>query len=195
MQEERFVAFIVHGFTVAHMIVALVSGPAAGPFLTPMTISMVVIIADLCGKGANTKSALKVMAQFLGFILGCSIAEFIVGLFPFAGNFANCIATGIVTEILGFTTYIVLRDDISEKLSFWQKISLLRLALRMKKSNQEFLNQLKRARKSMTTEIRAKYDACMKIITNKDAAVSQRQEAIHTANELLKPYGIFLNFA
>ena len=106
---KRVTALIIHGFTIAHVVAAGILGPAAGSVLAPMTGAMVIAIGAQCSAGFSVKKALKVMANFVGFILGVSIAEFLVGLIPGIGNIANAIATGIVTE-MAFPCATLLHD-------------------------------------------------------------------------------------
>ena len=194
---KRVTALIIHGFTIAHVVAAGILGPAAGSVLAPMTGAMVIAIGAQCSAGFSVKKALKVMANFVGFILGVSIAEFLVGLIPGIGNIANAIATGIVTEILGWATYIVLRDGLEEKgnLSFWDKIQLLLAAIRLREDNKEFTQKLKDARQKMTNDERTKYDNFMRIITDRNSSKDERADALYGADILLKPYGVSIGFA
>ncbi len=190
---ERVTALIIHGFTVAHVIVGAVMGPAAGAVLTPMTIAMVIAIGTQYSANFKIQKAIGVMTNFVGFILGVSIAEFIVGLFPGIGNIANAITTGIVTELLGWATFIVLRDGLDEKkdkMNLFDQIKLLKAAVELRKNNQDLTDKLNAARKSMPEYEREEYDRLMKIITDKDTSREERIDALHRADEILKRYGV-----
>lgn len=113
-REKKVVTLIIHGFTIVHVISAGLAGPAAGAILTPLTVAMVICIGLQCKAEFNLRAAIAVMADFVGYILGVFIAEFIVGLIPGIGNLANAIATGVVTELLGWATYLVLKEDLKK---------------------------------------------------------------------------------
>lgn len=185
--DERVIALVIHGFTIAHMIAAGISGPMAGPILTPMTLTMLFVIGRMCEADAGImKQAANFMTKFVGFILGVSIAEFILGLFPGIGNLANAIATGIVTEFLGWSCFIALTCDITG----WGLWKMIRKAYRKWKDNGDFINSLKEARKAMSPNVRERYDSLMKIITDKKVPDEQRQSALNEAQQILGPYGI-----
>lgn len=188
---ERVIALVIHAFTVAHMIAAGISGPAAGPILTPMTISMLCIIGGMCGINGNVmKFAAKFASNFVGFILGVSIAEFILGWFPGIGSIANAIATGIVTELLGWSCFIVLTGGFTENFGLWDKLSLLKQAFGKWSENKDFRNKIKKAEEAMPEDIRTRYKSLMETISDDKIPQSQRDNAIHEAEEILKPYGI-----
>lgn len=189
-REKKIVALIIHGFTVAHMIAAGVAGPAAGAILTPMTVAMVICIGLQCKAGFDTQSAIAVMADFVGFILGVSIAEFIVGLIPGIGNIANAIATGFVTELLGWATYLALKDNLEK--GKYNKLDLLMKAWKLRKQSKKLNEKLKAARNQMSEYDRQRYDKLMKIVTDKNVSKSQQDLAIFEAEEILKKYGVDL---
>lgn len=189
-REKKVTALIIHGFTIAHVIAAGISGPAAGAILAPMTMGMVLCIGLQCNASFNTRSAIAVMADFVGLILGVSIAEFILGLLPGIGNLANAIATGAVTELLGWTTYLVLKEDLQQ--GSFNKVKVLKKAWKLKKEADTLNNALKETRNKMNTADREKYDALMKIITNKDVTKSEQDSAIFEAEAILKKYGTTL---
>ena len=151
---------------------------------------MIVSIGTQCNAGFTVRAGMKTAAQFLGFLLGVSIAETIVGLFPFVGNIANACATGIVTEFLGWTAYIMIRDNIDHELSFWEKGKLLWAAYKLRKENAQFLEELKQARAQMTDSERLVYDNCMQVLTNKDSSILERHNALVKAQEILLAYNI-----
>lgn len=174
------------------MVTAAMLGPAAGAALTPMTTAMIFSIGMQCSSNFTVAKAMKLVAHFAGLIAGTAIAQFIIGWIPGAGNLANACATGIVTEVLGFSAYIMLRDNLDkyETLSFSEKWDLFWAARRLMKRNSEFMDKLKTARKRMSYSEQKKYDACMKILTDKNSTQPQRRDALIQVQGLLKPYGV-----
>lgn len=191
---ERVVALIIHAFTICHVVTAACLGPGAGPALTPMTSIMVFAIGTQCDAEFNVKKALKVISTFVGLILGTSIAETLIGLFPIIGNLANAAATGFVTELLGWSTYVILRDRLEEKgrISGFDKIMILRAAKKTSESNAKFLEKLKAVRERMDEEERAEYDRLMKIVAGKSSTDEERVNAIYSADAILKKYNVCL---
>jgi len=173
------------------MIAAGIAGPAAGVILTPMTVAMVIAIGFQCKAKLNMRTAIAIMADFVGFILGTSIAMFIIGLAPGIGNLANAIATGFVTQLLGWLTYIILKDDHNAKKAktFLGKLSLIKEALGMRTKAGVLSKKLKQARQRMTESDRKKYDELMRIITNKETTKSEQERALSEAEQLLERYG------
>lgn len=189
-EAERGVAIIIHGFTIAHSLVALVAGPAAGPILTPMTATMIIAIGTQCSAGFCTKNALKLMSNFVGFLLGVGIAQAIIGLIPGVGNLANALASGVTTQILGWATYLMLRDNMDKRnnLGFFDKVSLLKAAVKKFLDNKEFMDELKKVRSKMSYEDRELYDQCMKTLTDKNSTQEQRQNALNKGKKILASY-------
>lgn len=189
---EHVVTTIIHGFTITHMITAAMLGPAAGGALTPMTTAMIFAIGMQCSTNFTVAKALKLVAHFAGLIAGTAIAEFILGLISGAGNLANACATGIVTEVLGWSAFIMLRDNLDryETLSLSEKWNLLKAAIRLRNRNSAFMDKLKAARKRMSYYEQKKYDSCMEILTDRESTRPQRRDAMIQIQELLKPYGI-----
>lgn len=189
-EAERVVAVIINGFTVAHAIAAGIAGPAAGPILTPMTATMILAIGSQCSAGFCTKNAAKLMSNFVGFLLGVGIAQAIVGLIPGVGNFANALASGVTTQILGWTTYLMLRDNMDKRsnLGFFDKVALLKAAVKKVMDNREFMNELKKVRSKMSDSDRELYDRCMKTLTDKNSTPEQRREALENGKKILASY-------
>lgn len=189
-KEKKIVTLIIHGFTIVHMIAAGAAGPAAGAILTPLTVAMIVSIGLQCKAEFNSQTAIAVMADFVGFILGIGIAQFIVGLVPGIGNLANAIATGVVTELLGWATYLALKEDLKKgNYSQWH---LLKRAWGLRKDAKKLNEKLKETRNKMSAHDKEKYDKLMKIITDKNVTKSQQDLAIFEAEEILKKYGTTL---
>ena len=185
-EAERIVAVIIQGFTISPVLAVvpfLVIPPAVLP---PMTANMVLAIgsqfyADFCIK--NNLNAFKIMSDLAGFILRAVIAQAIIGLIPRVGGLANALASGVITQILGWATYLMLRDDMDKRsnLGFFDKVALLKAAVKKVMDNREFMNELKKVRSEL-------YDRCMKTLTNKNSTPEQRREALDNGKKILASY-------
>ena len=192
-EAERIVAVIIQGFTISPVLAVvpfLVIPPAVLP---PMTANMVLAIgsqfyADFCIK--NNLNAFKIMSDLAGFILRAVIAQAIIGLIPRVGGLANALASGVITQILGWATYLMLRDDMDKRsnLGFFDKVALLKAAVKKVMDNREFMNELKKVRSKMSDSDRELYDRCMKTLTNKNSTPEQRREALDNGKKILASY-------
>ena len=192
-EAERIVAVIIQGFTISPVLAVvpfLVIPPAVLP---PMTANMVLAIgsqfyADFCIK--NNLNAFKIMSDLAGFILRAVIAQAIIGLIPRVGGLANALASGVITQILGWATYLMLRDDMDKRsnLSFFDKVVLLKAAVKKVMDNREFMNELKKVRSKMSDSDRELYDRCMKTLTDKNSTPKQRREALDDCKKILASY-------
>ena len=192
-EAERIVAVIIQGFAISPVLAVvpfLVIPPAVLP---PMTANMVLAIgsqfyADFCIK--NNLNAFKIMSDLAGFILRAVIAQAIIGLIPRVGGLANALASGVITQILGWATYLMLRDDMDKRsnLSFFDKVVLLKAAVKKFMDNREFMNELKKVRSKMSDSDRELYDRCMKTLTDKNSTPEQRREALDNGKKILASY-------
>ena len=192
-EAEKVVAVIIHGFTISPVLAVvpfLVIPPAVLP---PMTANIVFAIGsqfytNFCIK--NNLNAFKLMSNFAGFILRAVIAQAIIGLIPRVGGLANALASGVITQILGWATYLMLRDDMDKRsnLSFFDQVVFLKAAVKKFMDNQEFMNELKKIRSKMSDSDRELYDRCMKTLTDKNSTPEQRRDALDDCKKILASY-------
>lgn len=104
---------IIHGFALAHAVVTVLFhalGLGNDIPLTILTILMIIIVARMNDFPLDISAALALICCFAGFYLGTKGADIIAGLFDHKlESIANIITTFLVTEILGWTTYIIVR--------------------------------------------------------------------------------------
>jgi len=103
---------VVHGFALAHAVLAAIvlsqqSDP--GVLLTILTIAMIVVLALLNDYPLDVTTALALISCFAGFFLGTIGAKWIVALFSTSPEVSQIITTVIITELLGWTTYFIVR--------------------------------------------------------------------------------------
>ena len=193
-EAERVVAVIIHGFTISPVLAVVpFLGISPVAMLPLMTANMVFAIgsqfyADFCIK--NNLNTFKLMSNFASFILRAVIAQAIIGLIPRVGGLANALASVVITQILGWATYLMLRDDMDKwsNLSFFDQVVFLKAAVKKVMDNREFMNELKKVRSKMSDSDRELYDRYMKTLTDKNSTPEQRREALDNGKKILASY-------
>ena len=78
--------------------------------------------------------------------------------------------------------------DKRSNLGFFDKVALLKAAVKKFKDNREFMNELKKVRSKMSDSDRELYDQCMKTLTDKNSTPEQRREALDNGKKILVSY-------
>lgn len=102
----------IHSFAVAHAIAAAViiaRGSDPGTILTILTIAMVVVLTRLNDYPLDVTAALALISCFAGFFLGTSGADLLSNILSESKDLAQILTTVLVTETLGWLTYIIVK--------------------------------------------------------------------------------------
>jgi len=102
----------IHGFAVAHAVVAaiIISRHAdPGIILTILTIAMIIILTRLNDYPLDVTAALALVCCLGGFFLGTNGAKWISSFFSVSNQAAQVMTTFMVTELLGWITYLIVR--------------------------------------------------------------------------------------
>lgn len=167
--EKRLTGFIIHGFAVTHAgTAALLSQTLVGDeaVLTFLTVAMIICIARANNRSWGVADALAVIGVLAGTYLGTRGAVFLVKWIPGIGNAANAVTTFGVTELLGWTAYLLIKEDKKpEELSSKEKEELKKKAEKLKKEQHD---ESKRLYEKMTDKDKNEYEQIMKQLKNKD---------------------------
>ncbi len=109
---SRSANLIVHGFALAHAALAaliLQQGSDPGIYLTILTISMIVILARMNEYPLDVTAALTLVCILGGFFMGTKGAEWFTDYLDTTETMAQIYTTVLVTEILGWITYFIVR--------------------------------------------------------------------------------------
>ncbi|MDR0295405.1 MAG: histidine kinase [Prevotellaceae bacterium] len=101
---------LIHGFAAAHALTAyLLFGTRLGDsaVLTILTVSMILFVARLYDFPVEASLVVAALSCFAGFYLGTQGAELFCHYFPQQARFAPQITTTVVTELLGWTTFLI----------------------------------------------------------------------------------------
>lgn len=187
--EKKLTGFIIHGFAVAHAAAAaLLSQTLVGDeaVLTALTISMIVCIARANNKSWGAGDALSVIGVLAGWYLGTRGAIFLVKWIPAVGNAANAITTFGVTELLGWTTYILVKENKNPKnLTPAEKEQIKKRAEELKKTEHD---ESKRLYENMSSQDKEEYDEIMKQLRNKDLPDDTIQYLTKRLENIAKKY-------
>lgn len=120
MTKKQTLHLVIHIFALLHALSSAIIayfGYSDHVLLTAMTVIMLIIITRMYNYPVDVSAALILLSCFAGFYLGTEGAELIRYLVPTAGQVANVISTFVVTEILGWTTFIIVRkgDEVREE--------------------------------------------------------------------------------
>lgn len=109
---SRSANLIVHGFALAHAALAALiihQGSDPGIFLTILTIAMIVILARINDYPLDVTAALTLICSLGGFFMGTQGAELFTDYLGASESTAQISTTVLVTEILGWITYFIVR--------------------------------------------------------------------------------------
>jgi uncharacterized protein (DUF697 family) len=184
---------LIHGFAAAHAVTAaalsqtIVGDEAA---LATLTITMIIAISRVYNRAYDVGQALAVLGVFAGFYMGTRGAATLVKWIPGIGNVANAITTTIVTEILGWATYVIVKEgknpkniSKSEAQSIWQK------AKSLKKEMKEEQEKIKKLISRMSYSDKQKYDQLMERLKNKELSGSEAKRIESELDDLFRKYG------
>ncbi len=100
----------IHSFAAAHAILAAIiiaRGSDPGSLLTILTIALIVVLTRLNDYPLDVTAALALISCFAGFFLGTAGAELLTSFLSESKALAQILTTVLVTEILGWLTYII----------------------------------------------------------------------------------------
>ena len=103
---------VIHGFAFAHAITAtliIMQHSDPGIILSILTIAMIVILTRLNDYPLDVTMALALICCLAGFFLGTTGAVSIASFFPVSAMTSQIITTVLVTEMLGWITYLIVR--------------------------------------------------------------------------------------
>jgi len=109
---SRSANLIVHGFALAHVAIAALiinQGSDPGIYLTILTIAMIVILARMNEYPLDVTAALTLVCILGGFFMGTKGAELFSDYVGATETNAQLFTTVLVTEILGWITYFIVR--------------------------------------------------------------------------------------
>ena len=184
---------LIHGFAIAHGVTAAALSQTMGgddAALTALTVAMMISISRVYKTPWGVGEGLAVLGCFAGFYVGTRGALFLVKWIPGIGNAANAIVTMGITEILGWATYVIVKEgknpremDKSEVKSVWQKAKTLRGEM---KEEQE---RIKQVLKRMSVADKARYDSLMEKLKDKNLPENEFAQVEKELDALFTQYG------
>lgn len=114
MTRKVILNILIHGFALAHGVTSLLlfhTSVGDGVALTMLTIAMVVSVSYQYGYPLDVTAILALLCCFAGFYLGTAGAQFIMESSETFSEFAHQITTVLVTELLGWATFFIVRKN------------------------------------------------------------------------------------
>lgn len=174
--EKKLTGFIIHGFAVAHATAAALLSQtivADEMVLVTLTTSMIRCIARINNRSWGIADAISVVGVLSGWYLGTRGTLLLVKWVPGIGNAANAITTFGVTELLGWTSYILVKEDKYPQDLTPEEIELLKKRAEQLKNEEH--DESKRLYEQMSAQDKEEYNEIMKQLKNKDLPESTIQ--------------------
>jgi hypothetical protein len=114
MSKKVAVHILIHGFALAHGVTSLLlfhTSVGDSVALTILTIAMVVSVAYQYEYPLDVTAILALLCCFAGFYLGTAGVLFIVEYLEVFSAYTNQITTVLVTELLGWATFFIVRKN------------------------------------------------------------------------------------
>ena len=114
MTRKVILNILIHGFALAHGVTSLLlfhTSVGDGVALTMLTIAMVVSVSYQYGYPLDVTAILALLCCFAGFYLGTAGAQLIMESLEPLSEFAHQITTVLVTELLGWATFFIVRKN------------------------------------------------------------------------------------
>lgn len=187
--EKRLTGIIIHGFAVAHAgAAALLSQTLVGDevALTTLTVAMIICIARANNRSWGIGDALSVIGVLIGTYLGTRGGLLLVKWIPAIGNAANAIVTFGVTELLGWMTYILVRDNkMPNKMSKREKAELKKEAKELRTKEHA---ESERLYKNMSPADKEEFDQIFQQLRNKDLPEETIEYLTSRIEQIAKKY-------
>jgi uncharacterized protein (DUF697 family) len=156
------------------------------PALTAISIGMVVSLGKLFGRNYTTGAVMAAVTQLTGFVFGVSLMRGVVGIVPVVGAAINAGLVFTVTEILGWTTFLIFEEG--RDITKMNKSKLKSYVKKGKKrAEQERLTREALFAK-LPPHVKAQYDYLTKKLANEKATDQERQVILNEIDQLLAPY-------
>lgn len=108
-------SIIIHSLAFIHALSCFLlrlSDIGDGPVLTILTITMVVLIINFFKGTTDVFLSLLLISCLAGFYLGTNGAILLSKIFPFSEILTHVITTFLVTEVLGWLVFIIVRRPV-----------------------------------------------------------------------------------
>lgn len=187
--KKRTTALTVHAFAAAHAAAAfMLSQTMVGDELVLATLSVAMIqsVARVYGRKWGAAEARAVIGVLAGGYVGTRFGVAFVKWIPGIGNGANAAAAFTTTELLGWITYILVKQNRDpSKLTQEEKKELQREAeeLRNDKTGEELYNKMSAQDKKKFNDLMSQF----RRMAREDDA--KREELIQQISEIVKKYG------
>lgn len=187
--KKKMTGMLIHGFAIAHAATAallaqtIVGDEAA---LTALTVAMIVAVAKMNGADWDSGSALAFLGVFIGGYVGSRGAATLIKWIPGIGNAANAAVTFTTTEVLGWATYLFVKEGKTDpkELTKAEKERLMKEATSIRDQEKD---QSKKLYDSMSTEDKKEYKEIISHL-KKDLPKETEDYFIARLETILKKY-------
>ncbi len=190
MDKLKKAHIIIHTSAVASagFALALAQGALFGadtPFLTVITIGMIVALGALFNKSIKRTTALAFLGTWFGSIAGVQLAKAVLGFLPLLGNVANAGITLTLTETIGWTVYLILNEG--ENLENLSDDEIKKFKEKAKIFKEEVSKKYD-FEKQLPEHTKLQYDNLVSKLKDKNISDDDRKRIYDEIEELIEPY-------
>ena len=194
VDNKKLTGIMIHGFAVAHAGTAFalaqtVVGDTAA--LTGLTIAMIVSISMVNGANWSISKGFAFLGVYAGTYFGTMGAVTLIKWIPGLGNVANAAVSFTLTEVMGWATYLIIKQSSDPKnidpksLSKEEIKKIMEIAKGMQKAETE---EMKRLYDSMEPEEKAEFGSIMKQLKNRELPEETRKYLIGRIETISSKY-------
>lgn len=156
------------------------------PAITGISVGMVVALGKLFGRKYTTSAVVVSVTQLTGFVFGVSLMRGVIGIVPAVGSFINAGLIFTVTEIVGWTTFLVFEDG--KDITNLDQKGLRAYILKGKKRAEQEKRKRKNLMSSLPPHVRLHYDHLTRKLTSEKLEESERLAILEEIETLISPY-------
>jgi uncharacterized protein (DUF697 family) len=156
------------------------------PALTAIAIGMVVALGRLFGRDYTRGTVMVTVTQLVGFVFGVSLLRGLIGVVPVVGSFINAGTIFMVTEIVGWTTFLIFEDG--KDITRLDERGLRSYIFRGKKRAQEERDRQKSLFNGIPPHVRLQYEHLTRKLASDKTSDEERLAALEQIEKLVAPY-------
>lgn len=156
------------------------------PALIAITVGMMIALGKMFGHNYTRGAVIGTATQLLGFVFGMSLLRGVIGIVPVVGAAINAGLVFTVTEILGWTTYLIFEEG--KDITKLGKRHLKSYVIKGRKRAEAERTRRENLLEQFPPHIKSQYDYLTKKLANEKTSDSERQAILQEIERLIDPY-------
>lgn len=191
---------IIHSSAAASGLIAgtLATVPVFGPLgiifgldtpaISAISVGMVVALSKMFGRSYTRSAVAASVTQMMGFVFGVSLMRGVVGIAPVVGSAINAGYIFTVTEILGWTTFLIFEEG--KDITRLSEKSLRSYVMKGRKKADQERSKRKKLFANLPPHVRVQYDHLTKKLADETISDDERQALMQEIEHLITPYKV-----